>query len=284
MIGIIDYGMSNLHSVKNACDYLNLDSVVSKDVSSLSKCDKLILPGVGAFQDCMNTLHSMGLYDFVVQQVKKDVPLLGICLGMQALFESSEENGYCLGFGFIKGHVCHMEDIVAGRSARDSTGGVGEFGQADGGDERGILQDSNGVVAECGQHAAEGLRQDDRTHGLHVGHAERAGSFHLSLVERLNAGAEDFTHISARIQGDGADAGEHCAVVRADVAGKLARNQQAVNRVNKDRQHGKVHEKNLHKERRAAKEAHVDRDRPAHAVVQEAFKRVVARLCEAAHA
>ena len=58
----------------------------------------------------MNTLHSMGLYDFVVQQVKKDVPLLGICLGMQALFESSEENGYCLGFGFIKGHVCHMED------------------------------------------------------------------------------------------------------------------------------------------------------------------------------
>lgn len=51
MIGIIDYGMSNLYSVKNACDYLGLDSVVSKDVSILSKCDKLILPGVGAFQD-----------------------------------------------------------------------------------------------------------------------------------------------------------------------------------------------------------------------------------------
>ena len=59
MIGIIDYGMSNLHSVKNACDYLNLDSVVSKDVSVLSKCDKLILPGVGAFQDCMNTFHGI---------------------------------------------------------------------------------------------------------------------------------------------------------------------------------------------------------------------------------
>ena len=65
MIGIIDYGMSNLYSVKNACDYLGLDSVVSKDVSILSKCDKLILPGVGAFQDCMHTLHSMGLYDFI---------------------------------------------------------------------------------------------------------------------------------------------------------------------------------------------------------------------------
>ena len=110
MIGIIDYGMSNLYSVKNACDYLGLDCVVSKDVSILSKCDKLILPGVGAFQDCMHTLHSMGLYDFIVQQVNKDVALLGICLGMQALFETSEENGLCDGFGFLKGHVCHMED------------------------------------------------------------------------------------------------------------------------------------------------------------------------------
>ena len=97
-------------NVKNACDYLGLDSVVSKDVSILSKCDKLILPGVGAFQDCMHTLHSMGLYDFIVQQVNKDVALLGICLGMQALFETSEENGLCDGFGFLKGHVCHMED------------------------------------------------------------------------------------------------------------------------------------------------------------------------------
>ena len=105
MIGIIDYGMSNLHSVKNACDYLNLDSVVSKDVSVLSKCDKLILPGVGAFQDCMYTLHSMGLYDFVVQQVKKDVPLLGICLGMQLLFEESEEYGPIPGLGLIPGMV-----------------------------------------------------------------------------------------------------------------------------------------------------------------------------------
>ena len=109
MIGIIDYGMSNLHSVKNACDYLNLDSVVSKDVSSLSKCDKLILPGVGAFQDCMNTLHSMGLYDFIVQQVKKDVPLLGICLGMQILFEKGYEVKETKGLGFIPGSVRYMD-------------------------------------------------------------------------------------------------------------------------------------------------------------------------------
>lgn len=110
MIGIIDYGMSNLYSVKNACDSLGLDSVVSKDTDVLSKCEKLILPGVGAFKDCMHALHSMGLYDFIVQQVNKGTPLLGICLGMQALFETSEENGFCDGFGFLKGHVCHMED------------------------------------------------------------------------------------------------------------------------------------------------------------------------------
>ena len=110
MIGIIDYGMSNLYSVKNACDSLGLDSVVSKDTDVLSKCEKLILPGVGAFKDCMHALHSMGLYDFIFQQVNKGTPLLGICLGMQALFETSEENGFCDGFGFLKGHVCHMED------------------------------------------------------------------------------------------------------------------------------------------------------------------------------
>ena len=61
MIGIIDYGMSNLYSVKNACDYLGLDCVVSKDVSILSKCDKLILPGVGAFQDCMDVVLTTSL-------------------------------------------------------------------------------------------------------------------------------------------------------------------------------------------------------------------------------
>lgn len=110
MIGIIDYGMSNLQSVKNACDYLHLRSVVSKDISILSQCEKLILPGVGAFQDCMHMLHETGLYDFIVGQVKNKVPLLGICLGMQALFETSEENGMCEGFGFLKGHVKHMED------------------------------------------------------------------------------------------------------------------------------------------------------------------------------
>lgn len=111
MIGIIDYGMSNLYSVKNACEFLKLNSIISHDIHELSSCEKLILPGVGAFQDCMNRLHQTGLYDFIQNQVEKEIPLLGICLGMQALFESSQENGYCKGFGFLKGHVSYMEDV-----------------------------------------------------------------------------------------------------------------------------------------------------------------------------
>lgn len=110
MIGIIDYGMGNLYSVKNACDYLGLDTVVSSDMSVLDTCTKLILPGVGAFGDCMEQLHQSGLYDFIVEKVNQNVPLLGICLGMQAFFESSTEMGFHKGFGFFKGHVEKMED------------------------------------------------------------------------------------------------------------------------------------------------------------------------------
>ena len=110
MIGIIDYGMGNLYSVKNACDSLGLDNVVSNEKTVLDTCSKLILPGVGAFQDCMKALKETGLYTYIIDRVSNGTCLLGICLGMQALFESSEENGYCPGFGFLKGQVCFMED------------------------------------------------------------------------------------------------------------------------------------------------------------------------------
>ena len=76
MIGIIDYGMSNLYSVKNACDFLGLESIVSKDIEVLSKCEKLILPGVGAFKDCMHALRSMGLYDFIAQHMLRDAGII----------------------------------------------------------------------------------------------------------------------------------------------------------------------------------------------------------------
>lgn len=111
MIGIIDYGMGNLHSVQNACRHLGLESVISSDPAVLAGCSRLILPGVGAFGDMMANLKRDGLIPFLNQQVLKEKkPLLGICLGMQALFESSEENGLQPGLGWLQGHVVRMDD------------------------------------------------------------------------------------------------------------------------------------------------------------------------------
>lgn len=111
MLAIIDYGMGNLYSVKNALDKLNVDSIITNNVDVLKKADKLILPGVGAFKDCMENLNRTGLKDVILDLVKKEQkPLLGICLGMQVLFETSEENGFTKGLGLLKGDIVLMED------------------------------------------------------------------------------------------------------------------------------------------------------------------------------
>ena len=109
MIGIIDYGMGNLRSVHNALEKLEVPCVISADPSVLETCDKLILPGVGAFGDCMANIKERKLDSFITSYVSAGRPLLGICLGMQMLFEESEENGITKGFGFMKGRVIRME-------------------------------------------------------------------------------------------------------------------------------------------------------------------------------
>lgn len=112
MIGIIDYGMGNLHSVKNACDHLGLPALISNDPQILKDCDRLILPGVGAIKDCMENLKDKGLFSWIKSQVmEKKTPLLGICLGMQALFEESEENNGVECFGFLNGRIVAMEEV-----------------------------------------------------------------------------------------------------------------------------------------------------------------------------
>lgn len=107
MIGIIDYGMGNLKSVQNALEHLGYQSLISSNPKQLDTCEKLILPGVGAFGDCMNNIHEYGLYEYI-KDTKK--PLLGICLGMQMLFEESEEKGNHEGFGFLKGKVVLIDE------------------------------------------------------------------------------------------------------------------------------------------------------------------------------
>lgn len=111
MIGIIDYGMGNLHSVANACAKLNLDHIISSDPEVLETCDRLILPGVGALPDMMETLKAQKLDEWIIEAVtKKNKKLLGICLGMQALFEGSEEYGWHEALNLIPGKVVFMSD------------------------------------------------------------------------------------------------------------------------------------------------------------------------------
>lgn len=109
MIGIIDYGMGNLRSVENALKAIGCQSVISDDPAVLDQCEKLILPGVGAFGDCMKNIVERGLDVYIKNTVSKGIPLLGICLGMQMLFEESEEKGLHQGLGFLKGRIVKME-------------------------------------------------------------------------------------------------------------------------------------------------------------------------------
>jgi len=105
MIGIVDYNMGNLASVKNAFDVLGEKVIVESNPDKLREYDKLILPGVGAFGDAMEHLKARGMDQAVKEYAASGKNLLGICLGMQLLFESSEEFGVTDGLGLIKGRV-----------------------------------------------------------------------------------------------------------------------------------------------------------------------------------
>ncbi|MFH2106826.1 MAG: imidazole glycerol phosphate synthase subunit HisH [Candidatus Micrarchaeota archaeon] len=106
MIGIIDYGAGNAASVKNALDKLGVGSVITSNIEKMEKCDSLILPGVGAFGNAMDSLKGKIQ---MINDWKK--PFLGICLGMQVLFERSDENPEAEGLGIIKGSVRKFNGI-----------------------------------------------------------------------------------------------------------------------------------------------------------------------------
>ena len=105
MIGIIDYGMGNLGSVSNACRFLDIDATVITRPDEMSGCNALILPGVGAFGDCMRHLREHGFVDVVKEWISADKPFLGICLGLHMLFEASEESPGVEGLGIFPGKV-----------------------------------------------------------------------------------------------------------------------------------------------------------------------------------
>ncbi|MFQ5676675.1 MAG: imidazole glycerol phosphate synthase subunit HisH [bacterium] len=108
-ISIVDYGVGNLKSLQNALAYLGVDSSVVSTADEIRGSEKIILPGVGAFGYAMQKIKEQALEPALAEEFKTGAPILGICLGMQLLLSSSEENGRFKGLGFIPGTVCRLE-------------------------------------------------------------------------------------------------------------------------------------------------------------------------------
>ena len=109
MIAIIDYGAGNLQSVKNALDYLKVESKITSNAQDIVKAKKIIFPGVGNFGDVMWTLNSKDLVEPILKVIDEGKPFLGICLGMQVLFEKSEESEGVAGLGIFEGAVKKLD-------------------------------------------------------------------------------------------------------------------------------------------------------------------------------
>lgn len=110
MIAIIDYGMGNLRSVQKAFEYLGKQAIITDLPDVIAAATHIILPGVGAFEDAMARIRETGLDQALLQAARDGKPVLGICLGMQMMFEASEENGHFTGLGLFPGTITRFED------------------------------------------------------------------------------------------------------------------------------------------------------------------------------
>ncbi len=112
MTAIIDYGVGNLFSLKSSMAAIGAEAVVTRDPAVIAAADHLILPGVGAFGDAAEKLKSAGMFSLVQEEAKKGKPMLGICLGMQLLFDRSSEYGIHEGLGLVPGEVREIEGVI----------------------------------------------------------------------------------------------------------------------------------------------------------------------------
>ena len=110
MIAIIDYDAGNIKSVEKALQFLGEEACITRDPERILKADKVILPGVGAFGDAMEKLHRYELVPVIKEAVKMKIPFLGICLGLQLMFESSEESPGVEGLGLLKGKIVRIPE------------------------------------------------------------------------------------------------------------------------------------------------------------------------------
>ena len=112
MVGIIDYGVGNLFSLKSSFKMIGQEAVVTGDAEVLRNCDRIILPGVGAFEDAAKKLRASGLDKVLIEEAEKGKPVMGICLGMQLLFDKSYEYGEHEGLGLIKGEIVPFKGVI----------------------------------------------------------------------------------------------------------------------------------------------------------------------------
>ena len=112
MIAVIDYGVGNLFSLLSSLNYVGLDTKLTNDVKEIKSAKGIILPGVGAFRDAVSNLEKYGLKDILIDEAKNGKPFLGICLGMQMLFEKSYEYGEYEGLGLINGTVEEIKKYI----------------------------------------------------------------------------------------------------------------------------------------------------------------------------
>lgn len=111
MVAIIDYDAGNIRSVEKAVRYLGKEVTVTSDPEKILAADRVILPGVGAFGDAMKRLHAMGLVEVIRQVAERGTPFLGICLGLQLLFEKSEESPGVAGLGLLQGEILRLPEL-----------------------------------------------------------------------------------------------------------------------------------------------------------------------------
>lgn len=112
MVAVVDYGVGNLFSLKSSFEMIGVETTVTSDKEVLKTAEKIILPGVGAFKDAAKKLEKTGLGEAVKAEAKKGKPIMGICLGMQLLFDKSFEYGEHKGLGLIKGEIRPIRDVI----------------------------------------------------------------------------------------------------------------------------------------------------------------------------
>ena len=112
MVGIIDYGVGNLFSLRSSLTEIGAEAMVTSDEAEIRAADRIILPGVGAFEDAAAKLRSSGMAEIVMREAAAGKPLLGICLGMQLMFDKSYEYGEHEGLGLIRGSVRPISDVI----------------------------------------------------------------------------------------------------------------------------------------------------------------------------